>query len=191
VALRLASVLGVDGLLIGGMAVGAHGYVRATRDVDFVTSIPLPEIRTRLSHHGITATLERGEFSCLRGTLDGVSFDVLPPLVPLDWDQAIEVPMGGNARLRVVDLDGLIRLKLLAQGPKDLMDVAALVLRHPDRLKATREIATAYGALDRLDLWLKDPRLQAEIREARKAEEAQQKPGSARPGRSPRARRRK
>ena len=37
VAIRVAAALGEDEcVLIGGLAVGAHGYVRATTDVDFV-----------------------------------------------------------------------------------------------------------------------------------------------------------
>jgi hypothetical protein len=171
VALLLAEVLGQDGVLVGGLAVGAHGYVRATDDVDFVARIALAEVRQRLRGRGIASAVRRGDpteggFDCLRGVIDGVRFDVMPPLVQLDWERAIEVPMTRRDRLRVVDLDGLIRLKLRAQGPRDLMDVAALALAHPDCLERARDAARAYGALDRLDLWLADPRLQAEMKAA-------------------------
>lgn len=177
VALLLAEVLGENGLLVGGMAVGAHGYVRATDDVDFVARMPLTDVRKRLQALGIKATVHRGnlvegDFDCLKGTVDGVRFDVMPPLVALEWDRAIEVPMTEGRRLRVVDLDGLIRLKLRAQGPRDLMDVAALTLRHPERLAAAREAARSHGALDRLDHWLADPRLRAEILETGKPAKA-------------------
>jgi hypothetical protein len=187
VALRLAEVLGETAVLVGAMAVGAHGYVRATGDVDFVAELPLAEVSKRLRDHGISATLHRGDplegdFPCLKGTLDGVRFDVMPPLVPLDLKRAIEVSMSASGRLRVVDLDGLIRLKLRAQGPKDLMDVAALVLRHPDQLETTRKAAGAYGILDRLDHWLRDPRLQAEILEMRRAEQSRKR-GNTNPAR--------
>jgi hypothetical protein len=188
VALLLAEVLGESGMLVGGMAVGAHGYVRATDDVDFVARIPLTEVRKRLHALGIAATVHRGnalegDFDCLKGTVDGVRFDVMPPLVALEWDRVIEVPMTEKRRLRVVDLDGLIRLKLRAQGPRDLMDVAALTLRHPERLAAAREAAGSYGALDRLDRWLADPRLQAEVLETGK-------PSNAKKGRRTSGRRR-
>lgn len=174
VALLLAEVLGENGVLVGGMAVGAHGYVRATDDVDFMVRVPLADVGRRLRALGIVATVRRGDpaeggFDRLKGTIDGVRFDVMPPLVPLDWERAIEVPMTEKGRLRVVDLDGLIRLKLLAHGPRDLMDVAALALRHPGRLQAAREIARTYGVLDRLDLWLSDPRLRAEMTEISEA----------------------
>jgi hypothetical protein len=177
VALLLAEVLGENGVLVGGMAVGAHGYVRATDDVDFVARMPLTDVRRRLRTLGIKATVHRGnllegDFDCLKGTVDGVRFDVMPALVALDWDRAIEVPMTGKRRLRVVDLDGLIRLKLRAHGPRDLMDVAALTLRHPERLAPAREVARSHGVLDRLDQWIADPRLRAELLETGRAEKA-------------------
>lgn len=177
VALLLAEVLGENGMLVGGMAVGAHGYIRATDDVDFVARVPLTDVRKRLQALGIKATLHKGsvlegDFDCLKGTVDGVRFDVMPPLVALEWDRAIEVPMTDKRRLRVVDLDGLIRLKLRAQGPRDLMDVAALTLRHPERLAAAREAARSHRVLDRLDHWLADPRLRAELLESGRREKA-------------------
>ncbi len=168
VALLLADVLGADGLLVGGLAVGAHGYVRATDDVDFVVKVPLAEAHKRLRARGIDATLRRGDrsesdFDTVQGTIDGVRFDILPQLVPIEWRHAIEVRLA-RRRLRVVDLDGLVRLKLHAQGPRDLMDVAALVLAHPEVRERAREAARAYGALDRLDGWLADPRLARGVR---------------------------
>lgn len=34
VAFRLAEILGDDGVLVGALAVAAHGFIRATSDVD-------------------------------------------------------------------------------------------------------------------------------------------------------------
>jgi hypothetical protein len=49
VAVHLARILGPDDcLLVGGMAVGAHGYVRATKDVDFIVNTRLESVVTRL-----------------------------------------------------------------------------------------------------------------------------------------------
>jgi hypothetical protein len=172
-AVHLARLLGPGNcLLVGGMAVGAHGYVRATKDVDFVVRVKLDEVRARLERQGIRVTLTRGnplegDFPCVKGTLDGVPFDVMPPLVLLDWEQAVEMPMGRGATLRVVSLEGLIRLKVRAQGPRDLLDVAALVLQHPEHLPLARELGTAYGVADKLEIWLRDPRLKAELESPR------------------------
>lgn len=164
-AVRLAHALGVDDcVLVGGLAVGAHGFVRATEDVDFVVRGGLPAARTRLKGHGIASRLvkgsdlQEGHFDCLRGHVDDVPFDILPPIVPIEWERALAVDLGG-ASLHVVDLDGLLRLKLRAGGPKDLMDVAALVRAHEAYRGRTLEVARAYGIGDKLQAWLDEPRL--------------------------------
>jgi hypothetical protein len=165
IASQLAAVLGGDGddyALIGGLAVGAHGFVRATGDIEFVVR-DLARAGSRLQQHGIRVERLRGDFSCLRGTIETVRFEVLPPLVPILWDRTIDVDLGDGSTLRVVDLDSLIRLKLKAAGPKDLMDVAALAHPHPDIRERAREQAVAYRIIDKLDAWLQDPRLQAEL----------------------------
>jgi hypothetical protein len=176
IAGKVAQILGSDDcLLVGGLAVGAHGFVRATRDVDFVTRMALAEARRRLRKGGISATLARGDvleedFSFLKGAVGGVRIDVMPPLVPLEWGRGIDLALARGERLRVVDLDGLLRLKLRARGPKDLMDAAALMLLHPELLGRARELAIAYGAVEQLEAWLRDPRLRAEIEETKAAE---------------------
>jgi hypothetical protein len=180
VAIRVAAALGVeDCVLIGGLAVGAHGYVRATTDVDFVVR-DLASAGKRLLEQGLPVERLHGDFTCLRGMIGAVRFDVLPPLVPIRWDRAITVSLEGRATIRVVDLESLIRLKLRAGGPKDLMDVAALVLRHPEHRERAQELAVAYRIGDALDLWLRDPRLQAELGDARsdEAERRAQDPSS-------------
>jgi hypothetical protein len=168
VAMRLVRVVGADEcVLVGGLAVGAHGYVRATGDIDLIVKASLESVRARLKRNGITASLHRGDptegdFPCLKGIVAGVPFDIMPPLVPLDWRLAVRVSIRPDVTLPIVDLEGLIRLKLRAQGPRDLLDVAALVRRHPEELPAAREMSEAYGVADELEVWLNDPRLEAE-----------------------------
>lgn len=175
VALEIAAILGPDDcLLIGGLAVGAHGYVRATTDVDLLTRLALAEAQKRLEARGLRGEIKQGDvldgdLACLQLRRAGVRVDILPPLVPIAWGKGIELRT--KSRLRVVDLEGLLRLKLRAQGPKDLMDTAALILRHPDLRQRGRELALAYRVQDKLDLWLDDPRLKAELKESA-AEEA-------------------
>jgi hypothetical protein len=169
-AARLARILGTDDcLLIGGLALGVHGYVRATDDLDFITRQPLSATRVRLRDLGIATRLLRGDaldggFDCLKGEIDGIPFDVLPPLVPVDWDASIEVIVGGET-LKVVDLDGLLQLKFRAGGAQDLLDVVRLVLTHPAAAVRARELATAYGARDRFETWLENPRTRQQARE--------------------------
>lgn len=189
-AVRLAGLLGRDEcVLIGGLAVGVHGFVRATDDLDFISRRPLDLTRDRLREAGIAARLVQGDsldggFSCLKGEIDGIPFDVLPPLVPIAWDEALAVDIAGGT-LKVVDLDGLLQLKLRAGGAQDLLDVARLVLRHPDVEARARELATAYRALDRFESWLDDPRVRAQARE----EAALERRARATARRKPRAKR--
>ena len=91
----------------------AHGYVRATHDVDFITRPSLVG-PGRGSKAGIETRLLRGAvleggFSCLKGEFDGMPFDVLPQLVPFPGSGAAGRQRRGLAP--GVDLDGLLQLK--------------------------------------------------------------------------------
>jgi hypothetical protein len=171
VASKVAEAIGTDDcLLAGGLAVMAHGFVRATRDVDLLTRLPLHEARKRLERGRLPTRLSRGdplagELSCLKGECDGLPFDILPQLVPIHWEAAVPVDASGAGALRVVPLSDLLALKLKAGGPKDLMDAAILVLMHPETEAHARELAVAYRLLDRLESWLEDPRTRAQARE--------------------------
>jgi len=193
-AVRLARLIGPDEcVLIGGLAVGVHGFVRATDDLDFITRLPLERARVRLRDAGIETRLLRGDildggFSCVKGEIGGIPFDLLPPLVPIVWEDALRIDIAGGT-LSVVDLDGLLRLKLRAGGPLDLLDAARLVLLHPDTEARARELATAYRAADQFDRWLRDPRIRAQAREEAELERrrASRKPkarGRARPSKA-------
>jgi hypothetical protein len=178
IAARLAEILGPDRcVLVGALAVAVHGYPRATDDVDLLTSLDLREAQKLLGSRGIETVMKRGgvlegDFSCLQGTLAGVRFDILPELVALQWDHALSLSLGGTV-LRIVDLDGLLRLKLRAGGPQDLMDAAHLILQHPDRIAAAREAARAYRLEDKLDVWLNDPRTRSQVEEELRARGAE------------------
>jgi len=186
-AVRLARLLGPDEcVLIGGLAVGIHGYVRATDDLDFISRPSLTVTRERLRKAGIETRLLRGDvldggFSCLKGGIDGIPFDVLPPLVPIAWNRALPLDIGGGT-LKVVDLDGLLQLKFRAGGPQDLLDAARLVMLHPETEARAQELATAYRARDRFDTWLRDPRIRAQAAEDARREQRAARPGSRRAG---------
>ena len=164
---RLVSMIDPDGcVVVGAMAVAVHGYPRATTDVDLVSRLPLVEARKRLADHGVKATLRRGDvaerdFDWLKGVFDGIEFDVLPPLVPIDWDNAVEVPLGHGDTLKVVDLSTLIHLKLRAGGPQDVIDVVMLLQQHPTEASRARELATAYGLAAQLESFMRSPRIKA------------------------------
>jgi len=56
-----------------------------------------------------------------------------------------------------VSLNDLIRLKLRAGGPLDLIDVVQLVRRQPELMPFALSVAEAYKLRDRLESWLADP----------------------------------
>lgn len=167
VAVRLASLLPEPNALIGGLAVAAHGYIRATDDIDFVSPAEPKEIQARLAKAGIASKTRRGDVlegdipSVVYGRADGFRFDVLFPPVPIDWSRTVILPLTEGSRLRVVDLDALVRLKLRAGGPQDLLDVVHLVRLHSEIEERALALAEAYGVRDRLEEWLADPRIRS------------------------------
>jgi hypothetical protein len=167
IAHRLAAAIDPDSSAVAGaMAVAVHGYVRATADVDLVSRLPLPEVRKRLADRGMKSALKRGDvsegdFDCLKGVLEGIEFDILPPLVPIDWENAVDVPLGGGETLKFVDLPTLIHLKLRAGGPQDVLDVVMLLKRHSAEVVRARELATGYGLAAQLETFMESPRIKA------------------------------
>jgi hypothetical protein len=170
VALRLGRLLeSEDYVLVGGLAVGVHGFVRTSNGLEFMSRGPLARARKRLREAGVETRMRRSEvpedgFTRVRGELDGVPFDILPPLVPVVREAVIEVDIRGGT-LRVVDLDKLLWLKFRVGSPVDLLDAARLVMLHPETEARARELATAYRLLDRLEAWLRDSRIRAQAAE--------------------------
>jgi hypothetical protein len=170
-ARRLLDAIGGESAVAGGMAVSAHGYPRSTADVDVVTSIPLAEARRRLRRDGIDAHLRRGDvlegdIPCVSGRVSRIPFDVIPALVPIG---STEIEVAGH-RIRIVDADTLIGLKLKAGSVKDLYDLA--ILSHVDA--RFRERAQALAVSDpilarRLNDLVDDPRTRRQAAELRRS----------------------
>ena len=153
-------------VVVGALAAAAHGYTRATTDVDLVSRLPLPEVRKRLADQGVKTLLKHGDvhegdFDCLKGVLDGIEFDILPPLVPIDWANAVDLALSRGEKLRVVDLRTLIHLKFRAGGPQDVLDVVMLLQRHPGELARARQLAIAHSLAAQLESFMKSPRIKA------------------------------
>lgn len=132
-------------VLVGGLAVNAWGYLRATRDVDFVPD-PNPENLSRLNsllkdldgkvHVGgkllagsaISTFLRTGDRTLVATELGQV--DVLqglpqvPPFAVLE-EQAKDVDLDGLV-VRVCSLEHLIEMKRSSERARDHEDVAAL-----------------------------------------------------------------
>jgi predicted nucleotidyltransferase len=140
---------GVDFIVIGGVAVGYHGHIRATKDVDVVPSpdaANLQKLTRVLKRLGAEVEgaeeFDRGE---LPDPLDpevlalGGNWVLITQLGRLDvmqwigddplWGKlssdAIEDRIGG-VPVKFVGYDDLVRLKELASRPEDLSDLARL-----------------------------------------------------------------
>jgi len=134
----------IPNVVIGGWAVIAHGYVRATRDIDVLVP-DTPAVRGTVG--GALAEINAQ-------TLDGASLAltaVLPDqgwqldtdhgridvllegVAPLDFESvrrtALEAVLGGEPVL-IVDLAHLIGFKRLAGRPQDQADLAELEELH-------------------------------------------------------------
>jgi hypothetical protein len=132
-------------VLVGGLAVNAWGYIRATRDVDIVPD-PSPDNLERLDallaglggkvdvdgrlldSNAISPFLKTGDRTLVITDLGRV--DVLqglpqiPSFVDLDA-KATEVDMDGLA-VRVCSFDHLLEMKRASQRPRDRDDLEAL-----------------------------------------------------------------
>jgi len=138
---------GVDYVVIGGVAVIAHGHTRNTRDVDLMAAPDLAnreklaaafrDLGARLS--GIDshlldidvhdpATLGSGANFTLETDAGGLDyFSDVPGAAPYQQlrERALVVDLE-SLRIPVAGLDDLIRMKQEAGRPQDLSDIAAL-----------------------------------------------------------------
>jgi len=112
-ALRHASVRFV---VIGGVAVGVHGYVRATKDLDIV---PDPEQLAQGANFRLETRL--GPLDIMQWVA-GIEED---PAYPALARQAITVPFRGE-QLLVCGLNHLRAMKLAAGREEDLRDLHEL-----------------------------------------------------------------
>jgi hypothetical protein len=142
--------LGVASALIGAAALAAHGYPRATEDVDLAVAADpfstLREAQHRITKRlGVEASLSTPDADDPLGgvlTVTGEGVDPVQvvnfqnPLAPRQnpGAEAVRTAVAGivaGTRLRVVDLPHLVALKLYAGGYKSQLDVLALLERNP------------------------------------------------------------
>ncbi len=109
--------LGIRHALAGGLAVGAHGYIRATTDVDFLVG------EEAFEHQGSLVAFKAG----VPIEVGGVRIDYLSPaaLGP-QMEDALDNPPVSEG-LAIVPIEALIYMKLVAKRRKDMVDVIELV----------------------------------------------------------------
>lgn len=108
---------GIRHVLIGGLAVGAWGYIRATKDADFLVG---PEAFN--NHAGGIVSLKPG----VPISVGGVPVDLLmaDQVGELDFDQ--EHPLI-TRRIPIADVELLVYLKLVAFRRRDKEDIVQLL----------------------------------------------------------------
>jgi hypothetical protein len=117
-AMRLSSealtLVGVRHVVIGGLAVGANGYPRATKDVDFLVGGEAFE-----NHANGLVTLRAG----VPFQVNGVAIDFLSPATDEAFLEDVLAAEPGS----IVDAAPLVYLKLKSPRAKDRVDVIELV----------------------------------------------------------------
>lgn len=128
--------LGVRHMLVGGLAVGVHGRVRATKDVDFLVG---PEAFESV---GVIVSFRPG----VPLSAEGVPIDSI--LAPSEHEpvlnEALADPLVVDG-VPVIRVEPLIYMKLVAGRRQDLADVASM-LREGDV-----DVARTRSLLDRAD----------------------------------------
>lgn len=129
VARRVSHVLnarGIEGAVVGGVAVVLHGHVRTTVDVDVYTPVPA-ELAEALRADGFAFDSAAREFSLGQVPVHLVTPDLVP-----DRPQGEVVEIDG---IRTLPLAALVSMKLRSGlgnllRAQDLADVIGLVRRH-------------------------------------------------------------
>jgi predicted nucleotidyltransferase len=131
-------------VVIGGIAVMVHGYVRPTEDLDLLVP-ERPEVgealrallvgwgATRLDGSALPDVLFDGEHNVRALTPDGIIDFVPEGAPPLDFDSVFETAQSveiAGMETRVCDLGHLAALKRIAGRIRDRADLAELEAAH-------------------------------------------------------------
>lgn len=156
---------GIEYAIGGALALGIHGALRATRDVDvnvFCEPARLSDALAALANAGVrvneaTAVREAATEGWFTGWLDVVRIDVFVPSIDFSWEAArrrVQRPFAGTV-LWFLSAESLCVFKLLFFRTKDLADLEQLVLTTPlDRAWVKETIASMMGSDDpRVAAW--------------------------------------
>lgn len=125
VASAQLSKLGVRHMLVGGLAVGAYGHVRATKDIDFLVG----DEGFQHFKHGLVATIDGFPTRVGRYTVDALSS--APGGKHLE--NSLDDPeVSGSVPIAPIAI--LVYMKLMSPRPKDAVDILELLaLGHDPR----------------------------------------------------------
>ena len=119
--------LGIRYALAGGLAVGAHGYIRATIDVDFLVG------EEAFEHHGSVVAFKAG----VPIEVDGVRIDYLSPTSLGPQLEAVLDHPPISEGVAIVPIEVLIYMKLTAKRRRrDIVDVIELIKAGADVTRA-------------------------------------------------------
>ena len=142
---RLCREAGVAPVVIGGLAVNHHGYMRVTADVDILVSRSdaVPLYRRLRSEPGWKRYAEG-----FKNTIVGVGLDICVEGERTAPGSTDEFPDPNDLRtlpvkpLPVLSLSELIALKVMSGRARDDADVVELVKRHLSRATSLRAAAS-------------------------------------------------
>mgnify|MGYP000900027649 CR=1 FL=1 len=166
-ALRLISVYGNNGVIVGGIASSLLGTPRYTVDIDIVLLIAdegISKLVIEAEKLGMTPRIHAAEeFAAknrvllLRHNISGTDIDIILGSLPFEvaMVQHSQVMAVGGLELRLPTPEDLIIMKTIAHREKDLGDIRTIVQCHP---QLNREYIHSWltqfeQALDQSDLW--------------------------------------
>lgn len=120
--------LGIRFALVGGLAVGIHGYIRATMDVDFLVG------EEAFEHHGLVVTFKAG----VPIQVGGIRVDYLSPASLGEHLNSILDQPPRSDGLPVVPVEVLIYMKLVARRRRDQLDIIELLKAGADACRIRR-----------------------------------------------------
>jgi hypothetical protein len=144
--LKLLNRHGVDYLIVGGYAVGYHGFVRATGDLDIFVRISEENANALLKcfkEFGFSRTELRSEVflepgKIVRIGIPPLRIEVINQISGVTFDECFRKKVTariGTLKTSFIGLESLLKNKKASGRLKDLADIEAL---RPKRLKRRR-----------------------------------------------------